>query len=68
MIQVKSLISRKKGQRSESLSVMLRFEKVLPGKVQREFVPCALQRFKCQRMGHVAAQCKGTMCQVWRGT
>ena len=49
------------------LSVLLRFEKVRPGKVQigflsfnvREFVPSPLQCFTCQRMGHVAVQCKG---------
>lgn len=67
MIEAKRLISRKEGQRCESLSVMLRFEKVLMRKIQmgllsfnvREFVPYALQCFKCIRMGHVAAQCKG---------
>jgi hypothetical protein len=66
-IEAKRLISRKEGQRSESVSLMLRFEKVLLGKVQlgflsfnvRDFVPYALQCFKCQRTVHVAAQCKG---------
>jgi hypothetical protein len=66
MIEAKRLISRKEGQRSESLSVMMRFEKVLPGKAQigflsfnvRELVPYALHCFKCQIID-VAAQCKG---------
>ena len=61
------MISRKEGKSSESLSVLLRFEKVLLGKVQigflscnvRSFVPSPLRCFKCQRMGHVAVQCKG---------
>ena len=60
VIEAKMFISRKEGQRSGSLSVMLRFEKVLLGKVHigfltfnvREFVPYALQCFKYQRMGH----------------
>jgi hypothetical protein len=65
VIDTKRLISRKEGKISETLSVIARFEKVLPGKVQilgfnfREFVPYALVCFKCQRMGHVTAQCKG---------
>jgi hypothetical protein len=54
VIVAKRLISRKVGQRGESLSMMLRFGKVLPGNVQieclsfsdREFVPYALQCFK----------------------
>ena len=75
MIEAKRLISRKEGQRSESLSVLLRFEKVIPGNVQRgflsfnvrEFVPSVVRCFKCQRMGHVAVQCK-VKKSVWRGT
>jgi hypothetical protein len=38
MTETKRLISRKEGLRSESLSMLLRFEKVLPGKVQIEFL------------------------------
>ena len=37
VIEAKSLLSRKEGQRSESLSVLLRFEKVLAGTVQIAF-------------------------------
>ena len=53
VIEAKRLISRKEGQISESLSVLLRFEKVLPRKVQigflsfnvRELVSSPLQCF-----------------------
>lgn len=53
--------------KTDSLSVVLEFEKVLPKRVRmgylsydvREFIPAPLRCFKCQRMGHTAGQCKG---------
>lgn len=65
----KRLIKNKEGKRYESLSILLTFEGKIPERVQlgfisysvREFVPKPLRCFKCQRIGHVAAVCRGRM-------
>ncbi len=67
VINVRRLYKTKEGQRQESLSVLLTFEGKMPEKVQmgyisypvRVYVPMPLRCFKCQRMGHVAAVCRG---------
>jgi hypothetical protein len=59
VVEAKRLFSKKEGQRSEILSVLLMFEKVLPKNVHmgflaftvREFVPPQLRCFKCPKNG-----------------
>ncbi len=56
----------KGGVKSDSLSVLLVFEKIMPTEVQmgwikykvKEYIPQPLRCFKCQRTGHTAQQCK----------
>nr|XP_055046932.1 uncharacterized protein LOC129432503 [Misgurnus anguillicaudatus] len=67
VINARRLFQNKEGQRQESLSILLTFEGKIPEKVQlgylsytvREFIPKPLRCFKCQRIGHVAAVCRG---------
>lgn len=68
VVEVKRLKRNKNGERSDSFSVLLKFEeKTLPDKVfvgymsydVRPFIPPPLRCFKCQKFGHVAAVCKG---------
>lgn len=64
--EAKRLQMNKGGVKSDSLSVLLVFEKIMPTEVQmgwikykvREYIPQPLRCFKCQRMGHTAQQCK----------
>lgn len=66
VLEVKRLQNNKNGVKSDSLSVMIIFEKSLPCEVQigwinykvREYIPQPLRCFKCQRMGHTVQQCK----------
>ncbi|XP_060763851.1 uncharacterized protein LOC132872786 isoform X2 [Neoarius graeffei] len=56
-------------EKTESLSILLHFKDEMPDKIQmgfmcypvREYIPPPLRCFKCQRFGHVAAQCKGKL-------
>ena len=67
MIEAKRLQTNKGGVKSDSLSVLVVFEKILPTEVRmgwfnyrvREYIPQPLRCFKCQRMGHTVQQCKG---------
>lgn len=68
VVEVRRLKMNRNGERSDSFSVMLKFEeRVLPDKVYvgymsygvRPFIPPPLRCFKCQKFGHVAAVCKG---------
>ncbi|XP_013885915.1 uncharacterized protein LOC106533973 [Austrofundulus limnaeus] len=68
VVEAKRLKRNKNGERSDSFSIMLKFEEErLPDKVfvgymsydVRPFIPPPLRCFKCQKFGHVAAVCKG---------
>lgn len=68
VVEVRRLKMNRNGERSDSSSVMFKFEeRVLPDKVYvgymsygfRPFIPPLLRCFKCQQFGHVAAVCKG---------
>lgn len=66
VIEAKRFQINKGGVKSDSMTVLLVFEKVMPTEVQmgwikykvREYIPQPLRCFKCQRMGHTAQQCK----------
>jgi len=67
VVKATRLQTQRKGVKTDSLSVVLEFEKVMPKRVRmgflsydvRAFIPAPLRCFKCQRMGHTAGQCKG---------
>lgn len=66
MIEAKRLQTNESGVKSNSLSVLFVFEKLMPTEVKmgwinhkvREYIPQPLRCFKCQIMGHTAQQCK----------
>lgn len=53
----------------DSMSILIWFKNEIPSKVQmgfmcypvREYIPHPMRCFKCQRFGHVAAQCRGKL-------
>lgn len=66
VIEAKRFQMNKGGVKSDSMTVLLVFEKIMPTEVQmgwikynvREYIPQPTRCFKCQRMGHTAQQCK----------
>ncbi|CAJ1084286.1 uncharacterized protein LOC113119923 [Xyrichtys novacula] len=68
VLELQRLKTNRNGEKTDSLSVKIRFEEPkLPDKVYigymcydvRPFVPPPLRCFKCQKYGHVAAVCRG---------
>jgi len=67
IVKASRLQISRNGKKTDSLAVLLEFEKVLAKKIRigymsyevREFIPAPLRCFKCQRMGHTAGQWKG---------
>lgn len=77
VVKATRLQTQRQGVKTDSLSVVLEFENVMPKRIRmgylsydvREFIPAPLRCFKCQRMGHTAGQCKGKQrcqCKMWR--
>ena len=68
VLTIKRLLAKRNGERVESTSLLLGFKELrIPEKVMigylsfrvREFIPPPMRCFKCQRYGHVAANCSG---------
>lgn len=68
VLTIKRLLAKRNGEKVESTSLLLGFKELrIPEKVMigymsfkvREFIPPPMRCFKCQRYGHVAANCNG---------
>lgn len=67
VMDVKRLQTNKGGVKKGSLSMLVQFESTLPKEVKmgsinyrvREYIPNPIRCYKCQRIGHVAQQCRG---------
>lgn len=67
VVNVRRLYQTKEGQWHENESILLTFEGEMPEKAEmgyisypvQVYVPVPLRCFKCQRIGHVAAVCRG---------
>lgn len=70
VVEAKRLKTKRSGKLEDSMAMCLTFDKkILPGEVRlgfqvfsvRPYVPTVIRCFKCQRIGHTAEKCKGTV-------
>lgn len=69
VVEANRLQSKRGEVLNDTLSVVLHFEKILPRLVQigymnfsvKEYISKPLRFYVCQRMGHIAQQCKGKL-------
>ncbi|XP_035984310.1 uncharacterized protein LOC118557929, partial [Fundulus heteroclitus] len=69
VMEVTRIKHKRDGVVKDTMAIILMFEDVVPESVQigyinyrvREYIPNPIRCFVCQRMGHVAKECKGKM-------